>query len=121
MPIARLTLPLIRHLAFLCVVCLAPAQAMTPEQMLKELIGAPVYASDGHEVGEVVDASLNGDGQVDAIRFKTGILLGLGERVLALPKGNFMVLRGAVVLDVPAEVVETLSPPQSNDTLPDRN
>jgi hypothetical protein len=57
MAITRLTLPLVWHLAFLCVVYLVPAQAMTPEQMVEELIGAPVYASDGHEVGEVVDVS----------------------------------------------------------------
>ena len=120
MAITRLTLPLVWHLAFLCVVYLVPAQAMTPEQMVEELIGAPVYASDGHEVGEVVDVSMSGDGEVDAVRIKTGTFLGLGERVLILLKGNFMALRGTVILDVPAEAVEALSPPQSNDTLPDR-
>ena len=57
MAITRLTLPLVWHLAFLCVVYLVPAQAMTREQMVEERIGAPVYASDGHVVGEVVDAS----------------------------------------------------------------
>ena len=121
MPIARLTLPLVWHLAFLCIIYLVPAQAMTPEQMVEELIGAPVYASDGHEVGEVVDVSMSGGGEVDAIRIKTGTFLGLGERLLVLSKGNFMVLRGAVVLDVPAEAVEALSPPRSNGTLPDRD
>src|SRR6476646_2101931 len=121
MPIARLTLPLIWHLAFLCLGHLAPAQAMTPEQVVEELIGAPVYASDGHEVGEVVDVSTSSDGEVDAIRFRTGIFLGLGERVLVLPKGNFTVLRSAVILDVPAEAVEALNPPQSNGRLPDRD
>jgi sporulation protein YlmC with PRC-barrel domain len=84
--------------------------------MVEELIGAPVYASDGHEVGEVVDVSMSGDGEVDAVRIRTGTFLGLGERVLTLPKGNFMALRGAVVLDVPAEAFETLSPPQSDAT-----
>ncbi len=117
MPIARLTLPLIWPLAFLCVVYLAPAQAVMSEQMVEELIGAPVYASDGHEVGEVVDVSTSGDGEVDAVRIKTGTFLGLGERVMVLPKGNFVALRGAVILDVPAEAVEALSAPQ----LPDRD
>jgi sporulation protein YlmC with PRC-barrel domain len=121
MSIAGLTFPLIWHLAFLCVVYLVPAHAMTPEQMVEELIGAPVYASDGHEVGEVLDVSMSSDGEVDAVRIKTGTFLGLGERVLVFTKGNFIALRGAVVLDVPAEAVETLSPPQPNGTLPDRD
>jgi sporulation protein YlmC with PRC-barrel domain len=94
---------------------------MTREQMAEELIGAPVYASDGHEVGQVVDVSTSGDGEVDAVRIKTGTFLGLGERVLVLPKGNFIALRGTVILDVPAEAVEALSPPRSNGTSPDRD
>jgi sporulation protein YlmC with PRC-barrel domain len=120
MPLSGFALRLLSPVAFLALALLAPAQAMTPGQMVEELIGAPVYASDGHEVGEVVDVSMSRDGEVDAVRIKTGTFLGLGERVLTLPKGNFMALRGAVVLDVPAEAIETLSPLQSDGT-PDRD
>jgi sporulation protein YlmC with PRC-barrel domain len=77
---------------------------------MREMMGAPVYASDGHEVGQVVDLSMSVDGEVDAIRIKTGALLGFGEHVFTLSRGNFTVLRGAVILDLPAEAVETMRP-----------
>ena len=38
----------------------------------------------------------------------TGAILGLGLRTIELPQGAFTVLRGAVVLDLPAEAVQTL-------------
>jgi sporulation protein YlmC with PRC-barrel domain len=104
-----------RWLSVLVVACLhavqtLPAQAVTIDEVVQETIGAPVYASDGHEVGEVVDVSVSDDGEIDAVRVKTGAFLGFGTRVLALPKDNFTVLQGAVVLDVPAEAIETLDP-----------
>jgi sporulation protein YlmC with PRC-barrel domain len=77
---------------------------------MREMMGAPVYASDGPEVGQVVDLSMSVDGQVDALRIRTGAFLGFGEQVFTLSRGNFTVLRGAVVLDLPAEAVETLRP-----------
>jgi hypothetical protein len=85
------------------------AHAVTPEQIAREIMGAPVYASDGHEVGQVVDVSMSGDGEVDAVRVRAGaFFLGLGEHVFTLSRGNFTVLRGAVILDLPAEAVESL-------------
>jgi sporulation protein YlmC with PRC-barrel domain len=111
-------------LVALVVVCLnlahIPAYAVTPEQIVRELIGAPVYASDGHEVGRVADVSMGGDGEVDAVRIKTGAFLGFGEQVLTLPRGNFTVLRGAVILDLPAEAMETMRP-TPNGTAQDRD
>lgn len=88
----------------------SPSHAVTTQQVVQETMGAPVYASDGHAVGEVVDVSVSDDGEIDAIRFKTGAFLGFGERVLVLRNGSFTVLRGAVVVDLPAEVIETLGP-----------
>jgi sporulation protein YlmC with PRC-barrel domain len=102
------------YLVALVAACLnlahTPAHAVTPEQITRELMGAPVYASDGHEVGQVADVSMSGDGEVDALRIKTGAFLGFGEHVFTLSRGNFTVLRGAVVLDLPTEAVETLRP-----------
>ena len=86
------------------------SRAVTIDEMVQETMGAPVYASDGHEVGEVVDVSMSDDGEIDAVRVKTGAFLGFGEHVLALPKDDFTVLRGAVVLDLPAEAIETMRP-----------
>ena len=108
MTFARVSLQLAALLAVACLVQALPAQAVTSNDVIQEIIGAPVYASDGHEVGEVVDVSVSDDGEIDAVRVMTGAFLGFGERVLALSKGNFTVLRGAVVLDLPAEVLETL-------------
>ena len=92
---------------------------MTPEQIVRELMGAPVYASDGREVGQAADASMGRNGEVDAVRIKTGAFLGFGEQVLTLSRGNFTVLRGAVILDLPAEAMETMRP-TPNGTVQDR-
>jgi hypothetical protein len=35
-------------------------------------------------------------------------MLGIGERTLEVPRGNFTVLRGAVVIDLPSEAVDAL-------------
>ena len=86
------------------------SHAVTIDEMVQETMGAPVYASDGHEVGKVVDVSVSDDGEIDAVRIKTGAFLGFGERVLALSKDDFTVLRGAVIVDLPAEAIETLRP-----------
>ena len=109
-----------RQLAASLVACLhlaqaLPAHAVTTDEMIQEIVGALVYASDGHEVGEVVDVSVSDDGEIDAVRFKTGAFLGFGERVLALSRGDFTVLRGAVVVDLPAEAIETLRPVSADD------
>ena len=39
--------------------------------------------------------------------------LGLGERTIEVAKGTFILLRGAAVLELPAEAVEAL--PEIND------
>ena len=121
MTFARLTLPFAAVVvAGLLIVQPFAAHAITPDEMVEEVVGAPVYASDGHQVGKVVDVSVSDDGEVDAVRFKTGAFLGFGERELTLRKGSFTALRGAVVLDVPAEALETLPPLASAGTGQDR-
>jgi sporulation protein YlmC with PRC-barrel domain len=97
-------------LAWLCLTPALPAHAVTIDEVVQEIVGAPVYAADGHEVGKVVDVSVSDDGEIDAVRFKTAAFLGFGERVLALSKDDFTVLRGAVVVDLPAEAIESLRP-----------
>jgi hypothetical protein len=47
----------------------------------------------------------------------TGRHLGLGARTIEIPKGSFMPVRGAVILDVPAEAVAAfaeLAPPSAD-------
>ena len=74
-------------------------------EMAAELIGAPVFSKDGTEVGEVADISFDDELQPDKLRMTTGAMLGLGTRIVQIPKGSFMPVRGAVFLDVPAEAV----------------
>jgi ribosomal 30S subunit maturation factor RimM len=76
----------------------AEAQA-TPDSFALELIGARVFAADGADVGEVSAVTIGPDGQVAEVRMTTDRALGFGERVVVLPRGTFMALRGAVVLD----------------------
>jgi hypothetical protein len=73
-----------------------------------ELIGAPVFAADGAEVGEVVDLSFDDEGQPQRLKMKAAAHLGLGARTIEVPQGAFIALRGAVVLDMPAAAVQVL-------------
>ena len=83
-----------------------------------EFIGAPVYASDGIEVGRVADVSTT-EGRIDAIRMKKGTLLGLGERLVVIPQPAFMISPGSIVLpDLRAEDVDFL--PDSSSTMKHR-
>lgn len=78
------------------------------EEMAAELIGAPVFARDGREVGEVADVAFDEEGQPLRMRMRTGAALGFGPRLVEIGKGGFVTLRGAVVLDLPQDAVLTL-------------
>jgi len=86
-------------------------------EMVSELIGAPVFSKDGTEVGQVADIAFDDKLQPQRLRMTTGRHLGLGTRTLEIPKGSFMPVRGAVILDVPAEAVAAfaeLAPPSAD-------
>ena len=48
-------------------------------EMVAELIGAPVFAGDGAEVGKVADISFDDEGQPNRLRMTTARALGLGS------------------------------------------
>jgi sporulation protein YlmC with PRC-barrel domain len=73
-----------------------------------EMLGAPVYAADGVLIGQVSDISYDEDDQPKRVRMTSDKVLGLGARTLEIPAGLFTVLRGAVVVDLPTEAVQTL-------------
>jgi hypothetical protein len=73
-----------------------------------EMLGAPVFAADGVLIGHVKDISYDEDDQPKRIRMTSASALGLGTRMLEIPPGLFTVLRGAVVVDLPAEAVQAL-------------
>jgi len=79
-----------------------------------ELIGAVVITGDGTQVGTVSAVSTHADGEISEIRITTSSPLGLGHRVVVLPPGDYVVLRGAVVLDLSPEEVDAL-PSTSSD------
>ena len=78
-------------------------------EMVAALIGAPVFAKDGAEVGRVADIAFDGELQPKALRMITAAHMGLGTRTLIIPKGSFIALDGAIVLDVPAEAVSAFA------------
>ena len=78
-------------------------------EMVASLIGAPVFAKDGAEVGRVADIAVDGELRPKALRMVTGIPMGLGTRTLIIPKGSFIAVDGAVVLDIPAEAVSAFA------------
>ena len=57
---------------------------------------------------KVSDISYDEDDQPTRVRMTSDQVLGLGARTLEIPAGFFSVLRGAVVVDLPVEAVQTL-------------
>jgi hypothetical protein len=105
--------------AFFAILCLLAltlcsisprAQSGSPprETLADELIGAMVVVPDGTRVGEVSAVSIGSGEEITEIRMTTASPLGLGNRTVILPPGSFMVLRGAVVLDLSAAEVDAL-------------
>jgi sporulation protein YlmC with PRC-barrel domain len=94
----------------------AKAEKVDPEatEMAAELVGAPVFSTDGVEVGEVADIKFDEKLQPHSLRILTAAVLGLGTRIVEVPKDAFIALRGAVALRVPAEAMEAF-PEASSD------
>jgi len=81
---------------------------MEAAEMTANLIGAPVFSTDGSAVGEVADIFFNEENEPTGLKMKAAAHLGLGTRIINVPKGAFIVLRGAVVLEMPAGAVPAL-------------
>lgn len=90
------------------------ALAQTPGDLgppAATLVGTTVFSAEGTEVGTMSAVTVGEDGQITEIRVTTPLPLGLGERTVTIRQGSFMVLRGAVVLDLSAEEVDALPSP----------
>jgi hypothetical protein len=85
-----------------------PAEEEDIQAIHTEILGAPVFAVDGVLIGHVGDISYDEEDQPKRLRMTSAATLGLGSRMLDVPAGLFTVLRGAVVVDLPAEAVQTL-------------
>jgi sporulation protein YlmC with PRC-barrel domain len=101
--------------AIIALTVAAPAYAepgkvdLEAAEMAAELVGAPVFAKDGAEVGVVADITFDDELQPHRLRMTTGKRLGLGARTIEVPRGAFIAVRGAVVLDVTAEAVSAFA------------
>ena len=73
-----------------------------------DLIGVSVFSPDGTPVGTVSAVSVGADQQISEIRLTTASPLGLGERTVAIRQESFIVLDGAVVIDLSAAEVDAL-------------
>jgi hypothetical protein len=77
-------------------------------ELAADLVGAPVYAADGPEVGRVADVASDEDGSPQAVRILTDANLGFGPRTITVGRQLFTALQGAIVIDLPAEAVHSL-------------
>jgi hypothetical protein len=77
-------------------------------ETLAVLIGAPVFSADGLKIGVVSDIATDDAGAPERIRFTADSTLGTAS-ALELPLEAFSLLRGAVVIDLPAEAIRDLA------------
>jgi hypothetical protein len=90
----------------------AQQQDMAAEQFqnaqIANLIGLPVWSSDGKEIGLVISASSGADGKVDSIYIAVGSFLGLGERNVEVAAEMFEDLGDRLQLSITAQEAEAL-------------
>ncbi len=94
-----------------CVVGLASQSAAaqgSSAELEEELIGAPVYSIDGTEVGEVEALTFGSDDQIEEVSVSRAQWLGIGSQTVVIPRGKFIALRGAVVIELTAPEVHKL-------------
>lgn len=75
---------------------------------IAELIGLPVWSSDGKEIGLVVAASSGIDGKVQSIDVAVGSFLGFGERTVMVTADKFQNLGERVLLALTVQEVQSL-------------
>ena len=84
-------------------------QAQSPGKIELEaasvLIGAPVIAADGDEIGQVFNLVLDDDGQPRTLLLSTGALIGFGARTVEVPRGAFRIDGRRVILRLTADEV----------------
>jgi hypothetical protein len=81
--------------------------ALATAEIVAALVGAPVFAADGTQLGKVAEIKVNEAGEPTSIRFDVPRHLGLGARTLEI-RHSFVVLTGAVALALPADAVWVL-------------
>ena len=106
--------PLIRAVCIsLLVAAASVAVAQSPgppprAPQAQELIGGLVLSAEGAQVGEISAVTVGANGDITEIRMSMDSPLGLGQRIVVIPRGSYVVMRGAVVLDLSAAEVDAL-------------
>ena len=75
------------------------------------LLGASVYAAEGTEIGAVSKVTLDENGHIAELNVATLLPNGGGAVSLAVVRGSFTVAGDAVVLDLTAEEIVSLTKP----------
>ena len=85
----------------------APAsaqQSTPPAQVEVELVGLPVFSSDGHKLGEVTQVGMSAAGP--AVQAQIGGFLGLGPSTVVIPAASFERKPDRIELPMTAEDVK---------------
>jgi hypothetical protein len=77
-------------------------------QGLAALRGLPVHASDGKELGQVVDVNRGPDGAIHSIQVDVGRWLGLGSKVVTIGTDKFEHLADKLRLHLRGEEVQSM-------------
>ena len=72
------------------------------------MIGLTVFSSDGNKLGSVQSVDAGPDGNVRAIRLKTGGFLGFGGKLVEIPEGKFTKSGDNVQLGMTSDEVSKL-------------
>jgi hypothetical protein len=69
-------------------------------ELTQELIGAAAFSIDGTRIGEVDALEFDADDEIEEMRVTRVQSLGLGGQTVTIPRGRFITLRGAVVIEL---------------------
>lgn len=78
-----------------------------------ELLGLPVWSSDGQELGVVTQVQTDQNGKVEAVHADVGRFMGLGDRKVRVDASLIAVSEGRIILSISAE--ETLMLPDVDE------
>jgi hypothetical protein len=85
-------------------------QALGVAALVVDLQGWPIVA-DGGEVGKALSVLVSADGDIEGVRARVSVPMGIGTRVVDIPAEILSLTRDAVVLHVSvAELIESATP-----------
>jgi hypothetical protein len=86
----------------------APAVKPSEAPAAQDLVGLSVFSSDGTRIGEVRAVHTGPNGNIVALRVRTGGFLGFGGRTVAISEGRFFRSGQSIRLDLDSDQVGSL-------------